>query len=110
MVHGMNLDPVSRAIAEGFAESGMTQSEFSATVNVAQTTASRWISGASRPRRDMWPLIDRALGLPPNTLARAAGYVVAADDDLESRVSKVERDLHTIKRLIGIRLGIGDEQ
>ena len=58
----------------------LTQRELAGHLGVAQNTVSRWATGEVEPRLDDIAAIERACGLVPGHVLRAAGYVA---DDLD---------------------------
>jgi transcriptional regulator with XRE-family HTH domain len=68
----MELSQAIRLACEG----RISQEALAATLNVAQSTISRWVRGVSSPSIEQVAALERAAGRPPGFVYREAGLVV----------------------------------
>lgn len=96
------MNRIGAVIAEALEAAGVTQTDLANHLNASQATVSRWISGTNWPHRDKWPIIETYLGMPPRSIARAAGFDDAGS--VEDRLAALERQIAEMKRLLIGRL------
>ena len=75
------MTQIAALIKASLTAAGKTQAGLADHLGVSQPTVSRWIRGASIPRRKHWVAAEEYLELAPHSIAHAAGVLVNADND-----------------------------
>jgi len=77
------------------------QARLAAATGVTGPAVSRWITGLSIPKRELWPAIEEFFNLEPGTLSLIAGINAPAEiDTLRHRLEKLEERLDEIIAII----------
>lgn len=81
-----------------------SQTALANALGVGTSTVQHWAKGQTVPEAHRWGAIEKALGLAPMTLAKAAGVTLPADPDryaaLEAEVRRQGDELRLLRALV----------
>jgi transcriptional regulator with XRE-family HTH domain len=80
----------ARALQRAREDCGLSQRDLATALKVTQASVSQWLLGQSAPRPERVAELERALRVPPDTLARHLGYVPWNDGDRERSMTVAE--------------------
>lgn len=79
-IRNMPSTPAIRtAIQRALDQNGWKARQLAQALDIAPSTVYRWLNGQSDPDIQLWPEIEQALGLPPETLLNAKHISLAND-------------------------------